>query len=113
MAHSTKRNLDALVIEIEEDLMVVICDLIWFVSSDNINETDTSLYNPRVGESDYNSVLGTICFHYIFNKSKKFARKIKKELPKIDMQKEQSKWKVWKYIWQKPAFGKNISTELN
>ena len=113
VAHSTKRNLDALVIEIEEDLMVVICDLIWFVLADNINETDTSLYNPRVGESDYNSVLGTICFHYIFNKSKKFARKIKKELPKIDMQKEQSKWKVWKYIWQKPAFGKNISTELN
>ena len=37
--HSTKRNLDALVIEIEEELMGLICNLIWFVIIDNSNET--------------------------------------------------------------------------
>ena len=66
--HSTKRNLDALVIEIEEELMGVICNLIWFAITDNINETESILYNPRVGQGD------AICFHYIFNRSKKFAR---------------------------------------
>ena len=96
--HSTKRNLDSIFIEIKEELMVVICNLIWFFITDNINETETRLYNPRVGQDDYNKVLGTICFHYIFNRSKKFARKFKKYLPKIDMLKEQNKWKVWKYI---------------
>ena len=71
--------------------MGVICNLIWFVITDNINETESRLYNPRVGQGDYNKVLGTICFHYIFNRSKKFARKFNKELPKIDMGKEQNK----------------------
>ena len=49
----------------------------------------------------------------MFHKSHKFVQKLKTDLNNIDMTQDKNKIKVWKYIWQKPNFGKNISSELN
>ena len=49
----------------------------------------------------------------MFDISHKFVQKFKSNLNNIDMTNEQKKIKLQKYIWQKPNFGKNISSEIN
>ena len=111
--HKTKMSLDTLIIEVEDALTRVIGNLIWFVKPSDNDINNKGLYSPEVGPVDYNKYLGKLCYHYMFDISHKFVQKVKSDLHNIDMTNEQNKIKVWKYIWQKPNFGKNISSELN
>ena len=103
-------NLDSLIIEVEDELSRVIGELIWFIKPEPKDTSYKVLYNPDVGPVDYNKFLGKICYHYMFHKSHKFVQKLKTDLHNIDMTQDKNKIKVWKYIWQKPNFGKNISS---
>ena len=108
-----KKKLDQIVIEVEEELVSVISDLIWFVTPEKGIKQATDLYMPSYGPYDYNKNLSKICYHYIFDRSFKYSRKIRNEIKDRDMNQSDNKARVWKYIWRKPCLGKNVNNELN
>ena len=108
-----KNKLDQIVTEVEEELVSVISDLIWFVTPEKDIKKATGLYMPSYGPHDYNKNLSKICYHYIFVLSHKFVRKITNEITDKDMKKSENKARVWKYIWSKSSLGKNVYNELN
>ena len=91
-------SLKTLTLEVEEELKESICDLIWFVQPESGDMNHSPIYNPRVGPNDYKKVLGKICFHYIFNQSRKFPEKFKNALKDRDMSRTENKVIVWKYM---------------
>ena len=52
-----KKKLDQIVIEVEEELVRVIADLIWFVAPEKGIKQATDLYMPSYGTYDYNKNL--------------------------------------------------------
>ena len=113
----TKQKINALLktltLEVEEELKESIYELGWFVQPESGDMNHSSLYNPRVGSNDYKKVLGKICFHYIFNQSRKFPEKFKNTLRDRDMSRTENKVIVWKYMWIQHDLGKKVSSELN
>ena len=108
MERKTTMHLDELILELEEKLTQVIGNLIWLIKPVGSDRNPKGTYIPKVGSTDYNKALGAIYYQY-FYKSHKFVQKLKKELNKLDINNVDNRVKVWKYIWEKPDFGKNIN----
>ena len=112
--HEVKACLTMLASEVEEELIQKIGNFIWFVVEHNSSEkTSKGVYNPSVGRNDYKSVLGMLCYHYIFKQSRKFQEKFRIALKNRDMSDPEQSFIIWKYMWSTNDLGKKISHELN
>ena len=110
--HATKMNLDKIIKELRQELGQNIESLIWFVEPKPEQHQGNGVYNPKVGEDDFDMFLGKVCRKYFFS-SEKYVRKLQNNVKSIDISKLKNKYIIWKYIWKTEDFGKNISTELN
>ena len=112
--HKVKACLTVLTSEVEEELTQKIGNFIWFVVEHNSSgETSKGVYNPSVGRNDYKSVLGMLCYHYIFKQSRKLQEKFRIALKDRDMSNPEQSFIIWKYMWSTNDLGKKISHELN
>ena len=92
-----KIYLSRMISELLEDLTSCISGYIWFIKEGKEEISSTGLYNPKVGPEESNNFLGTICYRHLF-KSHKFVQQIKKNLTSFDLNSQESKYRLWKYI---------------
>ena len=82
--HATKMNLDKIIKELRQELGQNIESSIWFVEPKPEQHQGNGVYNPKVGEDDFDMFLGKVCCKYFFS-SEKYVRKLQNNVKSIDM----------------------------